>query len=200
MKNKYGIGKFLICIGVIILIFIIVNVFRTKKENQVMPWDTGKITIVNKDIQLPCSLEEFKNIFGIEISKTDDGYGFYDIEIPYYHTTLKFSIHIKNNYITYISLPIYDSDETESDAYKFDKQTGSLTANEQWVAQSVIFPGGLTARSSTEEILNLYGKSNDKKTKEYDDKISHMFIGKDYVIEFKITENDEISDIIYQKK
>lgn len=202
-KEKYGLVKFLFCMMGLILISIICYIFIQNKDSenneQKMLWDSGKITIINKEIQLPCSLEEFKNITGIEVPENNGEYRHEKIKIPYFHTTLMFDAIVENNYVIGINLPIYDSDEKESVAYRLDAQSNDFVENELWVARSVIFPEGLTAVNSTEEIINLYGKRNDKKTKLNDGLVSHTFIGKDYLIEFWITDEEEISEISYYK-
>lgn len=203
MKNNYGIGKFLICMVIIVVIFTLGNFYiqqkKIKKENQVMPWDSGKITIIDKEIQLPCSLEEFKNITGIEILENNGEYRHEKIKTLYFHTTLLYDAIVENNYVIGINLPIYDSDEKESVAYKLDAQSNDFVENEFWVARNVIFPEGLTSSSTTEEILNKYGKKNDIKDKISDDIVSHTFIGKDFLIEFWITDEEEISEVAYYK-
>ncbi len=78
LKSHLGF-KIILFIITSILIALIFSIYDCNYEESNIKWDTGKVQLSNYEIVLPCAIEEFEEITGIDIDEDEINDGFYKL-------------------------------------------------------------------------------------------------------------------------
>lgn len=139
-------------IGVIILGVASLFVLFYIDSKQDRLWTSGEVTILGKNIQLPCDIETFESTLNTEIKDGEFSNVIRNVKIRIDHdSTLIFNVYVEDDMVTGIILNAYKSDEDKS----FEEDPHALET-ERETALNVVFPGNVNIETSIDEIKSLY--------------------------------------------
>lgn len=146
MKNNKKLKVVLLIVGLLLLFFGVYAILFKISENRQMAWQSGKLIIVNKEIQLPCTIEEFEKKFNIEINRNNMNTVKINIDK---NTYLNLILHIDNDTIYAITNKIIPSSKSLQNNICYD-------CNSHIESALIVYPANITSNNKINEIKKEY--------------------------------------------